>query len=330
MHAACRIALGVAAVWSLLIAALAPRPALAAEAYPARPVRLVVPFPAGGPTDVVGRLYADRLTAVWGKQVIVDSRPGAASVIGTDIVAKSNPDGYTMLFGSTSTFAINGLLFKKLPYDMQRDLTLVGLASNGPHVLMVRTGSPVKSAAELIALAKRQPGQLKYGSSGAGTIIQMSFELFKHHAGIDVTHVPYKGGGPSVIALLGGEVDAVLNDLSVVLPHVKSGRGTALAVANASRLAPLPDVPTFAESGYPAVVASTWFGVAVPSGTPAAVRRQIADAQQQVLKSADYRERLATLAMEPLILTPEQTAAFLKSEISKWQKIVEVAGIRIE
>jgi tripartite-type tricarboxylate transporter receptor subunit TctC len=330
MHSAWRVAFGAAAVSSFLIAAPAPRPAVAAEAYPARPVRLVVPFPAGGPTDVAGRLFAEKLTAVLGKQVIVDSRPGASSIIGTDIVAKASPDGYTMLFGSTSTFAVNGVLFKKLPYDLQRDLVLVGLASNGAHVLMVRTGAPAKSAAEFVAAAKRQPGQLKYGSSGAGTIIHMSFELFKQQAGIDVAHVPYKGGGPSVIALLGGEVDAVLNDLSVVLPHVKSGRGTALAVAHTSRLAPLPDVPTFAEGGYPGVVASTWFGVAVPAGTPASIRKQLAEAQRQVLNNADYRERLATLAMEPLILSPEQTAAFLKSEIAKWQKIADVAGIRID
>lgn len=322
----CRATAAVGLFWFGLPAL----PAHAAEEYPSRPVRLVVPFPAGGPTDVVGRLFAEKLTAIWGKQVIVDSRPGASGTIGADIVAKSNPDGYTILFGSTSTFAVNGVVLKKLPYDIIRDFSLIGLASNGPHVLMVRAGFPVKTAPELIALAKKQPGKLKYGSAGAGTIIQMTVELFKYQAGVDIAHVPYKGGAPSVIALLGGEVDLIINDLSVVLPHVKSGKGVALAASHTSRLPPLPDVPTFAELGYPGIVASTWFGVAVPAKTLRAVRERIAAAHQQVVNRADYRERLATLAMEPLVLTPEQTAAFLKREIDKWQKVADAAGIKPE
>ena len=317
--------------WAALMLPLAwTLPATSAEDYPSRPVRMIVPFPAGGPTDIVGRLFAEKLSALWGRQVVVDSRPGASGIIGVDIAAKASPDGYTVLFGSTSTFAVNGLLIKKLPYDILRDFTLVGLASNGPHVLMVRNGFPAKTANDLIALARKQPGKLKYGSSGAGTIIHMSAELFKFHTQTDIVHVPYKGGGPSVIALLGGEVDLIQNDLSVVLPHVKSGRGVALAAANTSRLAPLPDVPTFAEIGYPGVVASTWFGVAVPAKTPAAIRSRIAAAHEKVVTSADYRERLAVLAMEPLVLTPQQTNEFLKREIDKWQKVVDAAGIRID
>lgn len=300
------------------------------EDYPARPVRLVVPFPAGGPTDVVGRLYAEKLTSLWGKQVVVDSRPGASGVIGADIVAKSTPDGYTVLFGSTSTFAVNGVVLKKLPYDIIRDFSFIGLASNGPHVLMVRAGFPAKTAQDLIALARKQPGKLKYGSAGAGTIIHMSAELFKHQTGVDVAHIPYKGGGPSVVALLGGEVDLIINDLSVVLPHVKSGKGVALAAAHTSRLPPLPDVPTFAEIGYPGMLASTWFGVAVPAKTPPRAIERITAAHRQVVVREDYKERLATLAMEPLPLNPEQTAAFLKREIDKWQKVVDAANIRID
>lgn len=317
-----------AAIVPPLLAAASP--ARAAEEYPTRPVRLVVPFPAGGPTDIVGRLFAEKLTAVWGKQVVVDSRPGASGIIGADIVAKSSPDGYTILFGSTSTFAVNGVLIKKLPYDIIKDFAFIGLASNGPHVLMVRNGFPAKTAPDLIAMAKKQPGHLKYGSAGAGTIIHMTAELFKYHAGVDIAHVPYKGGAPTVIALLGGEVDLIINDLSVVLPHVKSGKGVALAVSHTGRLQPLPDVPTFTELGYPGILASTWFGVAIPAKTPAAVRARIADAHKQVVARADYRERLATLAMEPLVLTPEQTAAFVKREIDKWQKVVDAAGIKID
>ena len=302
----------------------------AEDAYPSRPVRLVVPFPAGGPTDIVGRLYAEKLTAHWGRQVVVDSRPGASGIIGADIVAKSNPDGYTVLFGSTSTFAVNGVVLKNIPYDIVRDFAFIGLASNGPHVLMVRNGYAAKNIPDLIALAKKQPGHVKYGSAGTGTIIHMTVELFRLHTGVDIAHVPYKGGGPSVIALLGGEVDLIINDLSVVLPHIKSGKGLALAASNPTRLAPLPDVPTFAELGYPGIVASTWFGVAIPVKTPAAVRTRLSDAHRQVVARPDYRERLATLAMEPLVLTPQQSQEFVKREIAKWQKVVDAAGIKVD
>ncbi|HYH40358.1 MAG TPA: tripartite tricarboxylate transporter substrate binding protein [Burkholderiales bacterium] len=321
-----------AALGTALVCALSSAPpAHAAEStYPARPVRLVVPFAAGGPTDILGRLFAEKLTAHWGRQVVVDSRPGASGIIGADIVAKSNPDGYTILFGSTSTFAVNGVVLKNIPYDIVRDFSFIGLASNGPHVLMVRNGFAAKTVPELIAMARKQPGQIKYGSAGTGTIIHMTVELFRLHTGVDIVHVPYKGGGPSVIALLGGEVDLVINDLSVLLPHIKSGKAIALAASHTSRLAPLPDVPTFAELGFPGIVASTWFGVAIPVKTPAAIRAPIADAHRQVVARADYRERLATLAMEPLVLTPQETAQFLKREIDKWQKVVDTAGIKVE
>lgn len=305
-------------------------PAGAAESYPVRPVRLVVPFAAGGPTDILGRLYAEKLTAHWGQQVLVDSRPGASGTLGANIVATANPDGYTVLFGSTSTFAVNQVVLKHIPYDIVRDFNFIGLASNGPHVLMVRAGFPAKTAKDLIALAKKEPGKIRYGSAGTGTIIQMTVELFRLHTGIDIQHVPYKGGGPSVIALLGGEVDLVINDLSVILPHVKSGKGVALAVSNPKRLAPIPDVPTFAEIGYPDIVASTWFGVAVPRKTPNPVIARLTDAHRSVVSSLDYKTRLDTLAMEPLILTPQQTQEFLKREIDKWRKVADAAGIKAE
>ena len=305
--------------------------AIAAEdSYPSRPVRFVVPFAAGGPTDILGRLYAEKLTLHWERQVVVDSRPGASGTLGADIVARSNPDGYTVLFGSTSTFAVNGVVLKNIPYDIVRDFHFVGLASNGPHVLMVRAGYPAKTVKDLIAMAKKQPGKIRYGSAGTGTIIQMTVELFKLHTGTDIQHVPYKGGGPSVIALLGGEVDLVINDLSVILSHVKSGKGVALAVSNPKRLAPLPNVPTFAEVGYPNIVASTWFGVAVPAKTPRPVISRITEAHRAVVTRPDYKERLDTLAMEPLILSPQQTQAFLKAEIDKWRKVVDAAGIKID
>ena len=303
---------------------------MAAEEFPARPVRMIIPFPAGGPADFVGRVFSQHLTDLFGVQVVTDNRAGASGVIGTEIAARSNPDGYTLLFGSTSTFAVNLVLMKNLPYDVFRDFSLIGLVANAPHVLAVRENLPAKSVKELIALAKQQPGKYTFASAGAGTIVHMGGELFKYHAGIDILHVPFKGGAPATIGLLAGEVDMVVNDLSAVLTHVKSGKLRALAAAHTSRLAPLPSMPTFTELGMPGVISSTWWGIAVPAKTPGAVRARIAAAHNKVLARPEYVERLAGLAMEPLVLTPEQTTAFIKREIAKWQQVAKSADVRIE
>ncbi len=302
----------------------------AADAFPARPVRMMIPFPAGGPADFVGRLFAQHLTELWGVQVVTDNRGGASGIIGTEIAVRSNPDGYTLLFGSTSTFAVNLVLMSKLPYDVFRDLALIGLVANAPHVLAVRESLPAKNVKELIALAKQQPGKYTFASAGTGTIVHMGGELFKHHAGIDILHVPFKGGAPATTGLLAGEVDMVVNDLSAVLAHVKSGKLRALGAAHPKRLAPLPGVPTFTELGMPGIVSSTWWGIAVPVQTPAAVRTRIAQAHNKVLARPEYVERLAGLAMEPLVLTPEQTAAFIKREIAKWRQVATAANLRTE
>jgi tripartite-type tricarboxylate transporter receptor subunit TctC len=304
--------------------------AFAAEQFPARPVRMLIPFPAGGPADFVGRLFAQNLTELWGTQVVSDNRAGASGIIGTEIAIKSNPDGYTLLFGSTSTFAVNLVLIKKLPYDVFRDLQLIGLVAIAPHVLAVRAGLPAKNVKELIALARAQPGKLTFASAGPGTIVHMAGELFKYHAAIDILHVPFKGGAPATVGLLAGEVDMVVNDLSAVLTHVKSGRLRALGAAHTRRLPPLPDTPTFAELGLPGVVSSTWWGIAVPAATPRAVVNRIKAAHDQVLARPEYGERLAGLAMEPLVLTREQTIAFIKQEIDKWQKVAIAANVRID
>lgn len=317
------------AVAALLIG-LITASAFAAEAFPSRPVRMVIPFPAGGPADFVGRLFAQHLTDIWGQQVVADNRSGAAGVIGTETAARSNPDGHTLLFGSTSTFAVNLVLMKNLPYDVFRDFALIGLVANAPHVLAVRESLPAKNVKELIAMAKQQPGKYTFASAGAGTIVQMGGELFKYHAGIDILHVPFKGGAPATIGLLAGEVDMVVNDLSAVLQHVKSGKMRVLAAAHTRRLQPLPDTPTFPELGMPGVVSSTWWGLAVPVKTPADVQARIVKAHQQALGRRDYVERLAGLAMEPLVLTPEQTSAFIRREIDKWRNIAKVANVRSE
>jgi tripartite-type tricarboxylate transporter receptor subunit TctC len=304
--------------------------ASAAETYPTRPVRMVIPFGAGGPADFVGRLFAQHLSDLWGQQIVTDNRGGASGIIGTEIALRSNPDGYTLLFGSTSTFAVNLVLIKKLPYDVFRDLQLIGLVANAPHVLAVRAPLPARSVKELIAMAKKQPKKYSFASAGAGTIVHMAGELFKHHAGIDILHVPYKGGAAATIGLLSGESDMVVNDLSVVLAHVKSGQLRVLAACHEKRLAPLPDVPTFRELGMPGVVSSTWWGMGVPSATPRAIVDRLAAAHAQVVKRPAYAARLAELAMEPLVLDRAQTNAFVKAEIAKWRKVATAANVKLD
>ncbi|CAM9694064.1 unnamed protein product, partial [Phaeothamnion confervicola] len=313
-----------------LLCALCVGLAGAADDYPSRPVRMMIPFPAGGPSDFVGRLLAQNLTDLWGKQIVVDNRAGASGIIGTEIAVRSNPDGYTLLFGTNSTFAVNLVLIKNLPYDVFRDLALIGLVAEAPHILAVREGFPAKNVKELIALAKQQPGAYKFSSSGTGTIVHMAGELFKYSAGIDIVHVPYKGGTPATLSLLTGEVDMLVNDLSTLLVHVKSGKVRAFAAAHTKRLPPLPDVPTMAEFGMPGDVSSTWWAVAVPVKTPAAVRAKIVETQNKILARPEYAARLAELAMEPLKLTPEQAAEVIKREIEKWRKVAAAANIRPE
>lgn len=304
--------------------------AAAAQEFPARPVRMIIPFPAGGPADYVGRLFAQHLSELWRAQIVTDNRAGASGIIGTEIAIRSAPDGHTLLFGSTSTFAVNPVLIPKLPYDVFRDLNLIGLVAIAPHVLAVRAEIPARDVKDLIALAKKQPGKLTFASAGPGTIVHMAGELFKYRAGVDIVHIPFKGGAPATVGLLAGEADMVVNDLSAVLAHVKSGRLRALAAAHARRLQPLPDVPTFAEAGLPGVESSTWWGIAVPVNTPRALAARIKSGHDQVLARAAYGERLASLAMEPLVLTSEQSTAFIKGEIEKWRKVATAANVRID
>lgn len=318
------------AAFALLAAACLGVPTAAAQDYPSRPVRMMVPFAAGGPADFVGRLFAQRLTDLWGRQVVVDNRAGAAGIIGTEIAIRANPDGHTLLFGSTSTFAVNLVLMKDLPYDVFRDLQLIGLVANAPHVLAVRANLPTSNVKELIALANRQPGKLSFASAGAGTIVQMGGELFKYNAKIDILHVPFKSGAGATIGLLSGETDMLVNDLSAVLSHVKSGKLRALAAAHPTRLAPLPEVATFAELGFPDIVSSTWWGIAVPAKTPRAIVESLGAAHDKVVRNPAYAAQLAELAMEPLTLDRAQTATFIRREIDKWRKIAAVAKVSIQ
>jgi len=314
--------------WALLVAgAFLPSFATAAEEFPARPVRLVVPFAAGGPADLVGRVFGQGLTEVWGKQVVVDNRGGASGVIGTDTALKANPDGHTILFGSTSTFAVNTILFRKLPYDFLRDAAQIGLVAVAPHVLAVRANLPAATLADLIAAAKKQPGKLGNATPGPGTIVHLSGELMKHQLGVDVLAIQFKGGGPATLGVLSGEADMVLNDLSTLQSHVRSGRLRVLATAHTARLPQLPEVATFAELGHPGVVTSTWWGVAVPVKTPPEILRRIKAAYDQVIARPEYKARLGELAIEPLSLSPEESTAFIRRETEKWGKVARDAKV---
>jgi tripartite-type tricarboxylate transporter receptor subunit TctC len=304
--------------------------AFAAEEYPAKPIQMIVPFPAGGPADIVGRLYAQHLSAIVGQPVVTLNQAGASGSIGTAAAARTTPDGYTLVFGTTSTMVINPLVMKQVPYDFWKDFALIALIANAPHLLAVREGLPAKSAKDLVAMAKKSPGKYTIASSGAGTIVQMAAELFKHETGADLLVVPFKGGQPATLALLSGEVDMIVNDLTALKSHLASGKLRALAVAHASRLKPLPEVPTFAELGMPGVVSSTWWGIGTPVKTPEAVQARLRAATAKILADPDYVGRLASMAVEPMVMTPEQASAFVAGEVRKWKAVAAAAKIQVD
>ena len=305
-------------------------PAAAFAAYPDRPVKLVVALAPGGPADTAARVFAPYFAEQLGQNVVIENRTGASSVIGTESVVRAPADGYTLLFGSSSSFAVNPAVMKNLRFDVQKDLKLVGLVSYTPHVLVVRSSLAAGSLAELIALAKARPGKLTYASSGAGGAIHLASELFKREAGVDLVHVPYRGGGPAVMGLLTGDVDVFINDASTTVENVRAGKLKALAMAWTKRSPLLPEVPTFAELGLPAVISSSWFGLAAPVETPADVIGRLAAAMPQVFASPSYQARLEKLGLEQFALDPEQSAAFIKGEFDKWAAVAKSANIQVE
>jgi tripartite-type tricarboxylate transporter receptor subunit TctC len=305
-------------------------PAAAFAAYPDRPVRLVVALAAGGPADTAARVFAPYLAEALGQSVFIENRTGASSVIGTEAVVRAQPDGYTLLFGSSSSFAVNPAVMKSLRFDVQKDLRLIGLVSYTPHVLVVRSSLAAQTLPDLIALAKQQPGKLTYASSGAGGAIHLAGELFKREAQVDLVHVPYRGGGPAMIGLLAGDVDVFISDLSTTIENIRGGRVRALAMAWPARSPFLPETPTFAELGYPAVVSSSWFGLAAPASTPADIVERLAQATNKANASQDYLNGLKKLGNEPFALTSEQSSAFIKTEVEKWTAVARSANIQIE
>ena len=316
------IALPVAAVAASVV-----MPASAAAAYPERAMTLIVPFPAGGPADIVARLYGQHLAELTGQSVVVENPAGAGGTIGTRAAANAKPDGYTLLFGTTSTMVINQLIMNNIPYDFENDFEVLGLIANAPHVLAVRGDFPAEDAKELIALARKEPGKYTFASSGIGTIVQMGAELFRLETSTDLLHVPFKGGNAASLALVSGDVDMTVNDMTTLKALITDKRLRPLGVAHDKRLDLLPDVPTFAELGLPGVKSSTWWGLAVRSDVPADIQESLRELHSKIITDPKYKARLAEMAVETLDLTPEQTAEFMEQESAKWARVVKEANI---
>ena len=297
--------------------------------YPNKPVRLVLPFPPGGGTDTLGRVVGAKLSDSLGQQVVIENRPGAGANIGAEVVAKSVPDGYTLLMGNIA-HAINVTLYSKLGYDLQKDLAPVSLLASTPNIVVVHPSVPATSVKELIAVAKARPGQLDFASSGSGSSAHLAGELFSNLAGIKMTHVPYKGGGPAVIALLGGQVSVGFATTPSVINHVKSGKLRGLAVTGARRSPSSPELPTVSESGLPGFEVVGWYGLLVPSGTSREIVSRLHAESVKLLKLPDVKERLDATGFEPIGTTPDEFGAYIRSEVEKWAKVVKASGIRAD
>ena len=321
-----RLAMGALLAFSALAAA----PMAGAQAYPAKPIRIVVPFPPGGATDILARAVAQKLTDAWGQAVVVDNRPGAGGNIGSEIVAKAAPDGYTLEMGTVGTHAINASLYAKMPYDHVKDFAPVILVAGVPNVLVVNPSLPVSSVQELIAYAKANPGKLNFASSGSGTSIHLAGELFKVMAGVQMTHIPYKGSAPALQDLIGGQVQLMFDNLPPSLPHIKAGKLRALAVTSATRSSALPDTPTIAESGLPGFEASSWFGVLAPAGTPPAIIARLNAEIGAWLASAEAKEKMLALGANIGGGSPEDFARHIAAETAKWQKVVKASGAKVD
>jgi tripartite-type tricarboxylate transporter receptor subunit TctC len=315
-----------AAVFAMSAAA----PPHAAETYPVKPVRLVVPFAPGGGTDIIARLIAQSLGESWGHTVVVDNRTGAGGVIGVSLVAKSNPDGYTMLLASNGPLTYLPALSSKLPYDPEKELAPISLVAGQPFVVTASNASGIASIKDLIAAAKSQPEKVRYASGGPGGASHLGTELLKMMAGISMLHVPYKGTGPGLTAVLGGEVQLVLVGISSAIPHVKAGRAKALAVTTATRSPALPDVPTVAEAGVPGYEFDVWYGMLYPAGTPTAIVSKAAKEIARLSKQPTVRERFAAGGMDAMSSTPQEFVALIRKDAAKWKKVVTAAKIKIE
>jgi len=301
-----------------------------AQTYPAKPIRFYTPYPPGGTTDILARLIGAKLYESWGQPVIVDAKPGAGGNIGTDFVAKSPADGYTILMGASGPLAINVSLFSKLPYDPVKDLAPVILTASVPLILVTHPSLPAKNVKEFIALMKSRPGQFNYASAGPGSPQHLTAEMFKFTAKVDMAHIPYKGSGPAIVDLVGGQIPFAFESMIPVLPHVKAGKLRALAVTSAKPSPVLPEIPTVAESGVPGFESIAWYGVVAPAGMPRDIIAKLNAEMARILNLPDIKQRLIEMGSPPVAGTPDQFGALIKSEIVKWGKVVKQAHVSLD
>jgi tripartite-type tricarboxylate transporter receptor subunit TctC len=312
---------------------VAPSVASAADAtgtYPNKPIRIIVAYTPAGTTDILARLLGQRMSETWGQSVIVENRPGANGNIGTEIAARATPDGYTILMATAATHSINNTLYPKLTWHAQRDFEPISLVAVVPNLLVVNNALPVKSVKELIAHAKANPGKLAFGSPGIGATAHLSMELFQTLTGTKMVHVPYKGSAGVLADVTGGQIQLAMDNIPVYLPQAKAGKIRALAVSSPQRAPAAPDIPTVAEAGVPGFDALSWFGLVAPAKTPKHVVSKLALETQRILKLPDVNERIVGLGGQPVGGTPQEYAAFIRSEIIKWEKVIRSAGVKVE
>jgi tripartite-type tricarboxylate transporter receptor subunit TctC len=313
---------------ALIAGAAAALPQLAsAQAYPSKPVRMIVPWPPGGGTDIVARTVAHKMSEIMGQQVFIDNRPGAAAIIGTEAASKADPDGYTLLMGNLGPNAANAALYKKLPYDVVRDFVPISLVATAPYIMVVHPSVKANSVKEFIALAKNNPGKLNFGTGGIGSPPHLATELFLMLSGIKMEHIPYKGGAAHTTALVAGQVQLTLNSPLEVLPHARNGRLRALAITTAQRSDIAPELPTLAEAGVPGYEFLVWWGLFAPAGTPGDLAAKLHGHTVAALNAPEVRERLIKLGANVVGSTPEEFGAYIKSEVEKWTKVVQDANL---
>ena len=311
---------------AVLIAA----PSVAQQDYPNRPIRLIVPYPPGGPTDIMGRLTSDVLAKRLAQNIVVDNRGGAATAIGAELAARSPADGYTLLVSSETTFAVNPALKSKLPYHPERDFAPISLLTTQPYVLAVTLALPANSVSQLVAYAKANPGKLSFGSAGSGGANHLAGEMFKQVAGIDIVHVPYKGNGPAIIDLIGGQIGLMLGSISSLYPHATAKKLRILAVASSKRSAAAPEIPTFAEGGVSGYQVNGWNCLVAPRGTPQHVIKRLNAEIVAGFGQPEVVERLRKQSIDPAVGTPDQLAAYMKSEIARYRKLIKAVGLTVE
>ena len=316
--------------FALAILTVSANPCEAADPYPLKPIRIIAAFPPGGFVDLCARVVSGPLGSAFGQQVIVDNRGGAGGIVGTELAARAVPDGYTLIVGSVGTHAVNQTLYRKLPYHVLRDFQPVTRLADAPSILAVHPSLPVKNVKDLIALARAQPKKILYASAGSGTSTHLAAVLFESLAQVQLVHVPYKGGGPMIVDVVAGQVPVTFGTAATVSPHTKSGRLRGLGVTGGKRSATLPELPTVAEGGVPGYEMLNWLGVFAPANTPRVIVEKLNSELLRILRTSDVRERLNAAGAEPAALTTEEFAAFVKSEVEKWAKVVAATGMTVD